>query len=130
MTSIDVADAAQALGAARLEKWTMDGTLIPLSAAVQAGRLGVHEIASAVQRGELFEVWVANLPYIPAALVELSQEQSTEICFSLDGQSASSKLSFLLKCHGGLGGQTIAEALRSDVPLSRICELARASVCS
>lgn len=130
MANFDAADEALASGAARLVAWTADGTLISLSAAAQALRVGVHDIESAVQRGAMFNVWVANVPYIPAELVELGLEQSTDICRALGGQSASSKLGFLRRCHECLGSRTVTEALQSGVPLTRICELARASVLS
>ena len=95
MANIDVAGEARVRGAARLFTWTMDGTLVSLSAAAQGWRMGINVIASAAQRGAIFEVWVANLPYVPATLVDLGLEQSAEICRAMDGQSASSKLAFL-----------------------------------
>jgi len=130
VANIDVAEEARARGAARLVTWTTDGTLISLSAAAQAWGVGIRDIASAVQRGAVFEVWVANFPYIPAACVDLGLEQSTAICRALDGQSASAKLAFLRSSHGGLGGQSVTDALRCGVPISRICELARATILS
>ena len=112
------------LGAARLVKWTQDGTLVSPADAGRHWGLELIDLKAAVRRGDLFEVWVNMTPYIPAELLVFSIEQASTICRSLKGQSATSKLLFLLRAHGGLGGRSIAQALRSGTPMGRICDMA------
>lgn len=38
------------------------------------------------------------------------------------------KLVFLMRAHGGLGGKTVAQALESGTPMSRIEQLAVAAI--
>jgi hypothetical protein len=100
---------------------------MPLAESARAWGLELRDIEALVQRGDLFEVWVNESPHIPVELIALGREQAAEICHFLEGQSASSKLVFLKRPHGGLGGKTVVEALRSGTPLDRICQLAQAS---
>lgn len=107
--------------------WTLDGTLISFEAAAHARNATLEEIAFLVKRGAFFEVWVGTTPYIPAEFANFCLLDSAAICRALEGQSAASKIFFLRRLHGGLGGMTITAALQSGVPLSRICQLAEAS---
>jgi hypothetical protein len=54
----------------------------------------------------------------------LSLQSSFRICSKLGDRSPSSKLIFLLRKHGGLGGKTVADALRTGASLGRILQLA------
>jgi hypothetical protein len=119
-------DVALARGTATLEEWTQDGTLIAPAQLAEAWRIGTEATEAAVERGDLFEVWVNKSRYIPAALIPLGLEQAARLCHALKGQPASEKLIFLLRPHGGLGGQTVVQALQTGTPLSRIDELAAA----
>ena len=120
-------DDASALGAARLVAWTKDDKLIPRGALAHAWQMSAEDIEAAVQRGDLFEVRVDDLPYVSSELIALGAHWSFEVCRALGDQGASSKLIFLLHPHGGLGGKTVAEARRTGTPLARILLLAQAA---
>ena len=119
---------AKARGAQRLVAWTIDGTLVSLPVAAQAWQLSLDDFVAAVGRGDVFEVWLKDSPYIPAVLIDLGPQQSAQICSTLEGQSAISKLVFLKRSHGGLGGRTITEALQTGNSMEDIRRLAHASV--
>jgi hypothetical protein len=119
-------DDARARGTATLGSWTQDGTLIVPSQLAQAWGLGAKALEAAIQRGDLFEVWVNESPYVPAVLIPLGVELASKLCKALKIQPASEKLIFLLRPHGGLGGKTVVQALQSGARLSRIEELADA----
>lgn len=119
---------AKARGAQRLVAWTIDGTLVSLPEAAQAWQLSLDDFVAAVGRGDVFEVWLKDSPYIPAVLIDLGPQQSAQICSTLEGQSAISKLVFLKRSHGGLGGRTITEALQTGNSMEDIRRLAHASV--
>ena len=85
-------------------------------------------VQAAVQRGELFEVWVDNERFCPAVFVDLGVETTALVCQALDGLTASAKLVFLMRQHGALDGQTVLQALESGIPPRRIEELSKADV--
>ena len=113
-----------------LRRWTENGTLIaPRQLATAWGR-DLDTLETAVQVGDLFEVWVDGAPYVASAVVGLGQEQTTVVCRAIAGLSATEKLMFLMRAHGGLGGQTVVQALASGTSFRRIEELAAAAVCA
>lgn len=117
-------EAALARGAARLVQWTKDGTLVTPERFAEQRGLGAHEVQAALQRGDVFQVWVNDSPFFPSALIPLGLEQAAQVCQALEGNAASSKLSFLLRKHGGLGDKTVVEALSSGLSLNLVCEIA------
>ncbi len=119
-------DDARARGTATLAHWTQDGTLIVPSQLAQAWGLGAQALEAAIQLGELFEVWVDGSRYLPAVLLPLGVELASKLCKTLKILTASEKLIFLLRPHGGLGGKTVVQALQSGARPSRIEELAQA----
>lgn len=116
---------ALARGQERLVEWTEDGTLVPRAEFAQACQATTDSIEAAVQRGDLFEIWVGDAPYLPSELIALGLDYSFAICSQLGEESPASKLIFLLRKHGGLGGKTVAEALRTGTSLERILQLAQ-----
>ncbi|MDO9316168.1 MAG: hypothetical protein Q7T97_16665 [Burkholderiaceae bacterium] len=126
MTQDRCFDDARARGAATLGSWTQDGTLIVPSQLAQAWGLGAQALETAIQRGDIFEVWVNESPYVPAVLIPLGVQLASKLCKALKIQPGSEKLIFLLRPHGGLGGKTVVQALQSGARLSRIEELADA----
>lgn len=114
-------------GRARLVTWVTDGTLVTLAEVAKAWRLELYVLEEAIRRDELFLVWVDNTAYIPSELLSLGSAQSSKICSALKNQTASSKIVFLKRAHGGLGGKSVVKALASGTSLCRICELAAAS---
>lgn len=121
---------ASARGTDRLIRWKKDGTLVCLKELAKAWGVELEAIQAAVDRDDLFVVWVDDSPHVSAELLELGAERSYEICRSLDGQPASSKLIFLLRAHGCLEGKTVLAALRAGTPLERILQLAQVSALS
>ena len=117
---------AGALGAEALANWTQDGQLIGSEQLAKAWGLAAQAIQNAVQRGDLFEVWVKESPYFPSVLIPLGFEQASRLCRSLKIQTAAGRLVFLLRPLGGLGGKTVVQSLQSNTPLCRIKELADA----
>lgn len=115
-------------GANRLTRWTQDGTLIAPEQLANAWGEGLQAIQAAVRRGDLFEVWVNEAPYFAAACVDLGIEQTAKICQALGQQKPSTKLIFLKRAHGGLGGKTVVQALQSGTPMGDIEALAEASI--
>jgi hypothetical protein len=117
-------DDVRAKGRARLDKWTQDGTLVPQAELALAWHMQPEDIKAAVERGDLFEVWVGDAPYFPSELFALGPSHSFEICRQLGNEAASSKLIFLLRKHGGLGGKSVLEAMQAGAPLERILQRA------
>ena len=115
-------------GAGRLTCWTQDGTLIAPQQLANAWGQDLQTLQAAVQRGDLFEVWVNEAPYFAGICVDLGSEQTAKICQALGRQKPSTKLIFLKRAHGGLGGKTVVQALQSGMPMSDIEELAAASI--
>lgn len=114
------------LGARKLARWTQDGTLIAPQQLAKAWGQGLQTIQAAVRCGDLFEVWVNEVPYVAAICVDLGIEQTAKICQALGREKPSTKLMFLKRAHGGLGGKTVVQALQSGIPMSDIEELAAA----
>lgn len=122
--SSDVISNARAKGQARLYKWTQDGTLVPYAELTRGWQMQTDDIKAAVERRDLFEVWVGDVPYFPSELFALGSSHSFEICRKLDNQSPSSKLSFLLRKHGCLGDKTVVKAMQTGASLEQILLLA------
>ena len=115
-------------GARRLTRWTQDGTLITPRQLATAWNQDLKTIQAAVQRGDLFEIWVNQAPYFAAVFTALGVEATAKVCLALRGQRASVKLMFLMRVHGDLGGKTVIQALESGTPMSRIEQLAAAAI--
>lgn len=118
-------DDARARGRARLDKWTQDGTLVPQAELARAWHMQTDDIKAAVARGDLFEVWVGDASYFPSELFALGSSHSFDICRTLGNESPSSKLTFLLRKHSGLGDKTVVEAMQTGAPMKRILQLAQ-----
>ncbi len=101
-------------GAATLTRWTREGTIIEPQQLAMAWGQDLQALQAAVQRGDLFEVWVNEAPYFAAVFVALGIEQTAKVCQALGVQKASVKLMLLMRAHGGLGGKTVA--WRANLP--------------
>ncbi len=120
-------EAALERGASTLKRWTQNGTLVEPQKLAQAWGQDVQTVQAAVQRGDLFEVWVDKTPYFASALLGLNSAEAVKLCHALGGMTASEKLMFLMREHGGLGGQTVVQALKLGTSMGRIEELASAN---
>jgi hypothetical protein len=83
-------------------------------------------LAPAADRGEVFAVKVGNRLYYPQAFLGLDRETVATVCRALGDLSPSEKLMFWLRDHGALAGQSVAVALESGAPVSKIERLASA----
>jgi hypothetical protein len=102
---------ALARGELRLVKWTKDGTLIdgkPLADAWDITRQGLDK---ARERGEIFSVRVKGRHYYSTEAVHFKRNDLAEINRALGDIDPASKLIFLRRKHGALGGRTPADAV-------------------
>jgi len=103
-------DAALARGEARLVKWTQDGTLVPVSVVEDTWGIKRQSVDAARERGEIFSVFVRGQHWYPAEALRFERAALAAVVKALGDESATSKLVFLLRRHGALGGRTPAEA--------------------
>lgn len=101
---------AQERGRAAHQSWIADGTLI--TAVDYAARRGLaeHEVAALETRGGLFSVAIDGVPWYPAELLRLSPDAATALCQAIRPLDEVSKLVFVMRTHGALGGLTVTEA--------------------
>jgi hypothetical protein len=98
-------------GELRLVKWIKDGTLIdgkPLAEAWDITRQGLDK---ARERGEVFSVRVKGRHYYPTEAIHFKRNDLAEINRALGDIDPASKLIFLRRKHGALGGCTPADAV-------------------
>ena len=104
-----------ALGEERLVKWTQDGTLVPVSAVASAWGIKRQSVDAARERNEIFSVYVRGQHWYPAEALKFDRASLTTVLRCLGDQSATSKLMFLTKRHGGLGDRTPADAMHEGM---------------
>ena len=119
---------ARERGARRLSRWTQDGTLITPQQLAKAWGQDLQTLQAAVQRGDVFEVWAGNAPYVAAVFTAMGIDATAKVCQALGRMPASAKLIFLMREHGGLNGQTVLQALASGTSMCRIEQLAAAAI--
>ena len=83
-------------------------------------------MAPAADRGEVFAVKVGNRLYYPQAFLGMDRETVASVCRALGDLSSSEKLMFWLRDHGALAGKSVAVALESGSPVSKVERLAAA----
>ncbi|MBE7416784.1 MAG: hypothetical protein HS128_03370 [Ideonella sp.] len=69
---------------------------------------------------------VGNRLYYPQAFLGMDRETVATICRALGDLGAREKLMFWLRDHGTLAGKSVAVALESGVPVSKLQRLAAA----
>lgn len=102
---------AELLGEARLVSWTQDGMLVEVSKVEAAWGVKRQAVDAARQRGEIFSVWVRGKHWYPGDVLKLERAALAAINRALGDVDPSSKLLFLMRKHGALGGQTAADAV-------------------
>lgn len=105
---------AEMRGEARLVSWTQDGTLVDGGKIEQAWGVRRQTVDAARERGEIFSIWVKNKHWYPGEALHFERSELAAINRALGDIDPSSKLLFLLRQHGGLGGKTPAEAVASS----------------
>ena len=98
-------------GEARLVNWTQDGTLLEGSKVEAAWGVKRQTVDAARRRGEIFSVWVKGMHWYPSEALKLERPALAKINGALGDIDPSSKLLFLLRKHGALGGRTPADAV-------------------
>lgn len=110
---------ANVRGEARLVNWTQDGTLVWGVTVETAWGVKRQSVDAARERGEIFSVWVKGKHWYPSEALKVERSALAAINRALGNADPSSKLLFLLRKHGALGGQTPADAViagkRDDV---------------
>jgi hypothetical protein len=117
---------ATARGEAARVQWVKLGLVVPGEQLAQAWGLTRQALAPAADRGEVFAVKVGNRLYYPQAFLGMDRETVATICRALGDLGASEKLMFWLRDHGTLAGKSVAVALESGVPVSKLQRLAAA----
>lgn len=124
--SNDVATVVRAhtLGKTRLINWTRDGTLVPADTVAQNWGVSPHTVDAARERGEIFSLWLSGAHWYPREALRYERPVLSAICHALGDVDSSSKLLFLLRTHGALGGKTVNQAIENGM-LDRVIELAK-----
>lgn len=93
--------------------WTKDGTLLTPEAFAQRRQVPVEGLVDAEASGQLFSMHVDGRPYYLAELLKFAPADAATLCAALGTEDGASKMIFLLRRHGMLGGRTVAEAVDS-----------------
>jgi len=110
-------------GEARLLKWTQDGTLIESSQVEEAWGVKRKTVDAARERGELFSLFIRGRHWYPAEALKFERRALAAVNRALLAEDPSSKLLFILRKHGALGGKTAADAI-ADGHLDDVLRLA------
>ena len=102
---------AEVRGEARLVNWTQDGTLVLGGMVETAWCVKRQTVDAARERGEIFSIWVKGIHWYPSEALKFERSSLAAINRALGNIDPSSKLLFLLRKHGALGGQTPADAV-------------------
>ena len=104
--------------------WISDRVVLS-SAEFAAARGVASEALVALQAGDqLFSLTIEGEVWWPAELLKLSAADASALCSALDGADESSKLVFVMRTHGALGGRTVTEAVANG-QLADVLRLAR-----
>ncbi|WP_139379420.1 hypothetical protein [Zoogloea sp. LCSB751] len=93
--------------------WVRSGELVPSSTLAEAWGRTRQALEQALRRGELFSIKVGKNRYYPAVFTKLEAETVKTVCLALKGKDEVGKFIFWSRPHGGLGGETLLEALSS-----------------
>jgi hypothetical protein len=110
-------------GESRRVEWIKEGLVIRTNVlATKWGRTR-QALDQACDRGELFSLKVGKNKYYPSVFLDLDAEAVKRICMALKGDDSTAKFIFWSRKHGGLGGKTIAQAIKEG-QVARAEELA------
>jgi len=112
-------------GEAQLRRWSEDGTLIEGKRVQDVWGITRQALDKARERGEIFSFRIGGQHFYPAEALHLTREHLVRIIAALGEGSAASKLMFLRRRHGTLGGCTPAEAIEKG-KLVEVLRLAQA----
>jgi hypothetical protein len=86
-------------------------SLLGISLCLLAWGLTRQGVDAALDRGEIFSIWVKGQHWYPSEALEFSRKDMQAINHALGDTAPSSKLLFLLHKHGAVGGMTAADAV-------------------
>lgn len=112
-------------GEAQLRKWSEDGTLVEGRRLQDTWGITRQALDKARERGEIFSFRIGGQHFYPSEALHLTREHLARILEALGPASAASKLIFLRRRHGTLGGATPAEAIEKG-RLAEVLRLAQA----
>jgi hypothetical protein len=112
-------------GEARLRKWSEDGTLIDGRRLQEAWGITRQGLDKARERGDIFSFRINGQHFYPSEAEHMTRDELARIIGALGEASAGSKLVFLRRRHGALGGCTPAEAIERG-QLAEVLRLASA----
>lgn len=118
-------DRAATRGEAQLLAWTQDKTLIDGKRLQEIWGITRQGLDKARERGDIFSIRVGAQHFYPAEAAHFTRADLSEIVQALGEASPASKLMFLKRKHGALGGCTPAEAVEKGA-LHDVVRLAKA----
>lgn len=108
--------------------WIRDGRLISSKEMGASWHRTRQALEQACERGELFNLKIANRRWYPAVFAELESEQVKAVCQWLRALDPVSSFIFWERKHGSLGGLTIGQALEQG-RLPAVLRAAEAFAC-
>lgn len=107
----ELVESPEKRGEERLVSWTKDGTLVDGSKIENAWNLKRQSIDHARKQGKLFSVWVGGQHWYPSEILNFTRKDFASLNEALGDIERTSKLLFLMRKHGALGGLTAADAV-------------------
>ncbi len=98
-------------GGARLTEWTRDGTLVTVGKVQAAWGVQRQTVDAAREQHEIFSIWVRGEHWYPGEALRLNRNVLADINRALGDIDPTSKLLFLLREQGALGGHKAADAV-------------------
>ncbi|XLZ68594.1 hypothetical protein ABT364_18870 [Massilia sp. SR12] len=102
-----------------MAKWMHDGTLLEVDKIEAAWDANRQAVDAARERGDIFSVYLSGRHWYPSEALKFERTTLAAINYALAGIDPSHKFLFLLRKHGGLGGQTPANAVTRSITLPR-----------
>lgn len=107
------------------EDWIRQGILVQTNEFAAACGLTVETLLARRAAGDVFSVHVDDNDWWPAELLKLAPTDARDLCQHLAFADESSKLVFLMRRHGALGGRTVVQA-SAEGQMGDVLRLAKA----
>jgi hypothetical protein len=111
-------------GIPALLSWTQDGTLLSGTEYAAARSVPPSALVELEARSELFSLEIYGARWYPSALLALTVDEAAVLCRALAGDEPTRQLTFIVRKHGALAGETVTAAVRQG-RLARVLQLAR-----
>lgn len=105
-------EASEQASEAAKATWIHEGRLISSKEMGASWHRTRQALEQACERGELFNLKIANRRWYPAAFAALDAEQVKAVCQRLRALDPVSSFIFWERIHGSLGGKTITQAIQ------------------